>query len=229
VLPHGFAPERPHKTPHHALSQMEPTIIRVVSAGRFVEKKGFNILIAAATLCAASGILCHMDIYGDGPLKATLQKQITEYGLSSVTLKGWSDDLSRDFAGADLFCSPSLDEPFGLVIGEAMAMGLPVIATETDGAIELLGQQTSSSDGIEHQAGLIVPTGDAEALAAAIGHFCADAKLRRTAGQNARKRIETHFSLVHLADRLDQLIRAVSPLPAAKRSQIFSLPPQSRS
>ena len=104
-----------------------------------------------------------------------------------------------------------------MVIGEAMAMGLPVIAADTDGAVELLGQQASLADTTLENGGLIVPTGDAEALAQAIGRLCTDEKLRQKAGQNARKRIENHFSHSRFADRLDQLIRAVSPLSTAER------------
>ena len=220
VLPHGFVLNQTSKTTQPTTIEQEPPILRVVSAGRFVEKKGFSVLIAAAKLCAAAGIPCQMDIFGEGPLKASLQNQITQSSLTSVSLKSWSDDLSRVFADADLFCSPSLDEPFGLVIGEAMAMGLPVIAAETDGAVELLGQQASSGDTSLQNGGLIVPKGDVEALAAAISRFYADAKLRHTAGQNARKRIETHFTHAHLADRLDQLLRTMSPLSTAERSYI---------
>ena len=63
-------------------------------------------------------------------------------------------------------------------------------------------------------------SGDTAALAAAIGRFCADEKLRQTIGQNARKRIETSFTHTHMADRLDQLIRSVTPSPGAERSYI---------
>ena len=220
VLPHGFVLNQTSKTTHPTTKGQKPPILRIVSAGRFVEKKGFSVLIAAAKLCVAAGIHCQITIFGEGPLKATLQNQITQSSLTSVSLRSWADDLSRVFADADLFCSPSLDEPFGLVIGEAMAMGLPVIAAETDGAIELFGQQASSDDTSLQNGGLIVPKGDVEALASAISRFYADAKLRHTAGQNARKRIETNFTHAHLADRLDQLIRTVSPLSTAERSCI---------
>ena len=217
VLPHGFALNQSANITNFAKTQPELKILRVVSAGRFVKKKGFAVLIAAATLCESAGIPCKINIFGEGPLKTALQNQITHSGLTSVTLKSWSDDLSQVFADADVFCSPSLEEPFGLVIGEAMAMGLPVIAAETDGAIELFGQQVSPVDATLRNGGLIVPIGDAEALAAAIGRFCTDAKLRQTTGQNARKRIETHFTYDHLADRIERLIRKGSPLSKAER------------
>ena len=83
----------------------------------------------------------------------------------------------------------------------------------------LVSGQASDDTTLEN-GGLIVPKGDVEALAQAISRFYADAKLRQTTGQNARKRIENHFTHAHLADRLDRLIRTVSPLSTAERSCI---------
>ena len=216
VLPHGFSTKMPKKRPQAPKS----VPVKLVSAGRFVKKKGFATLIEAARISQAAGITCQIDIYGAGPLKQSLQNQIASSGLTSVKLKGWSDDLKSIFADADLFCSPSLDEPFGLVIGEAMAMGLPVIASDTDGASELLGINTGSADAALQHGGMIIPAGDTVALAAAIGRFCTDKKLRQTTGRNARKRIETSFTHTHMAERLDQLIRSVTPSPGAERSYI---------
>ena len=216
VLPYGFSTKNLKKR-----NQLPKTVpVKLVSAGRFVKKKGFSTLIDAARILQAADIACQIDIYGAGPLKPSLQNQIVRSGLTSVTLKGWSDDLNNIFADADLFCSPSLDEPFGLVIGEAMAMGLPVIASDTDGASELFGIKTDSADAALQHGGMIVPAGDTAALAAAIGRFCADEKLRQTAGRNARKRIETSFTHAHLADQLDQLITSVAPSPGVERSYI---------
>ena len=217
IMPPGFSPKKTQKKITPSKAQPKSAPVKMVAAGRFVEKKGFAILIEAAKISQASGIACQIDIYGAGPLKQTLQNQIAHSGLTSVTLKDWSTDLNSIFANADLFCSPSLDEPFGLVIGEAMAMGLPVITSDTDGAIELFGIQESPAETALQHGGLIVPAGDISALAAAIGQFCADAKLRQIAGRNARKRIETSFSQVHLADQLDQLLRSASPPPVAER------------
>ena len=220
VVPHGFSTKEPKKVIQFQKAKSKTLPVKLVSAGRFVKKKGFATLIEAARILQAAGITCQIDIYGAGPLKPSLQNQIARNGLISVNLKGWSDDLNSIFADADLFCSPSLDEPFGLVIGEAMAMGLPVIATDTDGTSELFGTHKGSADGALQHGGLIVPAGDTAALAAAIVRFCSDEKLRQTVGQNARKRIETSFSHAHLADQLDQLITSVDPSPKAERSYI---------
>ena len=99
-------------------------------------------------------------------------------------------------------------------------MGLPVIASDTDGASELFGINTGSADAALQHGGIIIPAGDTVALAAAISRFCADEKLRQTAGRNARKRIETSFTHTHLAEQLDQLIRFVAPSPREEQSYI---------
>jgi len=220
VLPHGFSTKKPKKRNLPPKTPPKSVPIKLVSAGRFVKKKGFATLIEAARILQAASITCQIDIYGAGPLKPSLQNQITSSGLTSVTLKGWSNDLKSIFADADLFCSPSLDEPFGLVIGEAMAMGLPVIASDTDGASELFGINTGSADAALQHGGMIIPAGDTVALAAAISRFCSDEKLRQTTGQNARKRIEARFTNTHLADQLNQLISSVAPSPGEERSYI---------
>ena len=220
VLPHGFSTKKPKKRAQPPKAPPKSVPVKLVSAGRFVKKKGFATLIEAARISQAAGITCQIDIYGAGPLKPSLQNQIASSGLTSVTLQDWSDDLKSIFADADLFCSPSLDEPFGLVIGEAMAMGLPVIASDTDGANELFGINTGSANAALQHGGMIVPAGDTAALAAAIGRFCANEKLRQTAGRNAQKRIETNFTQTHMADHLDKLIRSVTPSPEAERSYI---------
>ena len=172
----GFSTKKPKKKEGgapkiRALPKSVP--VKLVSAGRFVKNKGFATLIEAARISQAAGITCQIDIYGAGPLKLrfplwVFQNQIASSGLKSVTLKGWSNDLKSIFADADLFCSPSLDEPFGLVIGEAMAMGLPVIASDTDGASELFGINTGSADAALQHGGIVIlkHAGDTAALAA---------------------------------------------------------------
>ena len=99
-------------------------------------------------------------------------------------------------------------------------MGLPVIASDTDGTSELFGINKGSTDAALQHGGIIIPAGDTAALAAAIGRFCADEKLRQTAGRNAQKRIETSFTHTHLADQLDQLIKSVTRSPGEERSYI---------
>ena len=81
-----------------------------------------------------------------GPAGGAFASRISAAHLNNIFLKGWAEDLSAIFAEADIFCLPSHEEPFGLILGEAMLAGLPVIATKTDGPVDILGQNGESPD-----------------------------------------------------------------------------------
>jgi glycosyltransferase involved in cell wall biosynthesis len=109
--------------------------IRILAAGRLVSAKGFDTLIDALALLETHFTA---DIHGDGPLRAELQARIDAAGLSDrVHLRGYGD-LSPAMAKADLFVLSSRREGFGNVIVEAMAAGLPVLATRTPGPESLI-------------------------------------------------------------------------------------------
>ncbi len=134
---------------------------RVLAAGRLVPAKGFDTLIAA--LAMLPGI--EADIHGDGPLEADLRARIAAAGLTArVRLHGYAD-LAPAMAGRDLFVLSSRREGFGNVVVEAMAAGLPVLATRTPGPAALI------DDGVT---GWLTPPDDAAALAAAIARIAGD-------------------------------------------------------
>ncbi|MEC7706317.1 MAG: hypothetical protein VYE61_07220, partial [Pseudomonadota bacterium] len=83
VLPHGFSTKKPKKRAQPPKTLPESVPVKLVSAGRFVKKKGFATLIEAARISQAAGITCQIDIYGAGPLKPSLQNQIASSGLTS--------------------------------------------------------------------------------------------------------------------------------------------------
>ncbi len=101
---------------------------------------------------------------------------------------------------ADLIVHPSLEDIFPNAVGEAMACGRPVVATDVGGVEELLG-----GDGA---AGLLVPPGDADALAGAIDGLLADRGRRAELGSAARRRIETQFSLDRMVDGYESALWA---------------------
>ena len=76
---------------------------------------------------------------GDGDLQAGVEKEISSRGLRDhVTITGWQDDVRPFVAAADLMLLPSLYESFGYVTAEAMAMGVPVVATKVTGTIDII-------------------------------------------------------------------------------------------
>jgi glycosyltransferase involved in cell wall biosynthesis len=111
----------------------------IFSYGRFVKKKGFDVLLLAVKRLIETGRKINLYIGGDGPELNNLRKLCSRLGLEDyVTFTGWVDDI-RVFADkGDIFVLPSLDEPFGIAVLEMMALGKPIIATRTKGPVEIL-------------------------------------------------------------------------------------------
>ena len=112
--------------------------IHIVAIGRFVEKKGFDLLIQALARLPAD-LPVHLTLVGDGQEKSALVELARQSNLAQrVQFTGWSNDVVAALDSADLFVLPSRDEPFGIVCLEAMARGVPIIATNTQGPSEFL-------------------------------------------------------------------------------------------
>ena len=201
IIPHGFPV---YETAAGQASSGGP--VRVISAGRFVPKKGFEVLLRAANLLQQRGSAIAFDIYGDGPLRPVLADMIGRLGLEHVTLHEWRPSLDEAFAKADLFCLPSLEEPFGLVIGEGMGRGLPMVATRTDGPLDMIGQNGSDREKTLASGGILTTPGDATGLADGLEFLAGDRDRLAAASQAARRRITSDFGMDALADRLDALI-----------------------
>ena len=159
-------------------SSRRPLIVG--SLGRFVSKKGFDILIKACSN------IKHIELYlgGDGPLKdgfQIMQNNICPH----LHLLGWIDDLDNFFSKIDIFCLPSKFEPFGLVLIEAMSRGIPVISTSCDGPKEIISQ------GID---GILVPIGNIEAMSNSISQLVNNVKDRKRLGKNAREKIIKQYT-----------------------------------
>ncbi len=136
--------------------QPENTSYKVVAYGRMVSKKGFDILLKSFRKVVDQGIHAELIIGGEGPEYNKLLKLSTALDLKShVTFYGWVDDVNALLEEADLFVLPSLDEPFGIAILEAMARGVPIISTRTLGPLEILDQNTA----------ILIEIGDVDSLA----------------------------------------------------------------
>jgi glycosyltransferase involved in cell wall biosynthesis len=182
---------------------------RILAVGRLKPPKDFQTLVEA--LAALPHGSFDALIVGDGPDRARLEEQIRELWLTGrVRLAGQRRDVPELLAGADVFVLPSRSEGHPVSVLEAMAAGVPVVASRVGGIPEQV------EDGVT---GLLVEPGDPEALAAALGRLAADPALRRRLGVAGRRRAEKAFDLdafrrAHLEVYSREFARRRLPAPA---------------
>ncbi|WP_298333933.1 glycosyltransferase [Asticcacaulis sp.] len=176
---------------------------RIGALGRLHVNKGFDVLIRAAGLLRDRGSEVSLRIAGDGPEKAALNALITELKLEDrVSLPGWIEPADTFVASLDLFVLSSRVEPFGLVVAEAMAAGVPIISTRIDGPRHIL------QDG---ELAALIPPEDPQALADAIEAILPDwgPVLDRACHAQAHA-LET-YGLIAGGARLKSLINQFQP------------------
>ena len=120
----------------------EDGLLRLTALGRFVKKKGFDTLLEAFALLNKKELNIKLIIGGDGPEKKALKQLAMDLDIDDkVEFVGWVEDVAEFLSGSDLFVLPSREEPFGIVILEAMAAGIPIVTTKTQGPLEILDKQ----------------------------------------------------------------------------------------
>lgn len=161
--------------------------VRLLLVGRLVHQKAVDVMLnALARLDAATRP--RLTVVGDGPERAALEALSRNLGLdASVDFAGWvaRDRLADTYRAHDVLVSPSRFEGMSLVLQEAMACGLPVVATRIPGSEELV---------VDGETGLLVEVEDVAGLAAAVARFGADPGLIRAWGQAGRHRVETRYT-----------------------------------
>lgn len=164
-----------------------------VAAGRLHPAKGFDDLIEAWHSVVARCPAARLWIAGDGPHLAALQQRITRRDLQGrVVLAGSFDTVDELLAAADLFVLPSLEEGMSLALLEAMAAGLPIVATDIPGNRAVVDNDRQA---------LLVPPGSPVALAAAVTRLLGDAPLASRLATAARERVAERFTLDQTVSR----------------------------
>jgi glycosyltransferase involved in cell wall biosynthesis len=131
-------------------------------------------------------------VVGDGPERGAFERQVAAAGIASrVHMLGEVTDVERALAASDLLLAPSWAESFPYSILEAMAFGLPIVATAVGGVPEAI------EDGVS---GRLVPARDPAALAAAAGDLLRDPQGARRLGEAAKARLQEKFSLAGMIE-----------------------------
>jgi glycosyltransferase involved in cell wall biosynthesis len=185
---------------------------RILSVGRFAFPKDYAALIDALALTSAGYKAAFI---GDGPLLPEARGRLRRWGLAErVDLLGTCAGVPELLAAADVFVLASRSEGFPVSILEAMAAGLPVVATDVGGVREAV---------VHDQTGLLVPAGDPPALAAALERLLRDRELRQRLGEAGHRRAQERFDLpafrrAHLELYRRELARCGVPPAAARLS-----------
>lgn len=208
VVPLGIAVDEQESpaTPLSSAHEEEPHAPRILAVGRLSYFKGFDVLLRAVAMLPSAELV----LVGDGECAGSLHKLARQLGLQTrvrffghVAMDAVGQaQLATLHAQSDVFCLPSTEraESFGLVLLEAMRAGKPVVASDIPGS----GVGFVVQDG---QTGLLVPPGDAAALAAALRTLAADADLRQRMGAAGAQRFAEHFTLAAVAPAIAEIYR----------------------
>jgi glycosyltransferase involved in cell wall biosynthesis len=166
--------------------------------GRIVERKGIDVLInafaQAGNLLQSSSTLI---IIGTGFDEDKLRNLASKLGITNnVRFLGHSREVVKYYQASDIFVLPSYAEGMPNSLLEAMACGLPVIASRIGGVVDVV------EDG---KSGILVEPGDVSGLASAMVRLLKDAELRQRLGAEARKRIVEGFSIDRIAEEYIKL------------------------
>ncbi|MBI5597088.1 MAG: glycosyltransferase [Elusimicrobia bacterium] len=174
--------------------------VLIGTVGRLDEQKGqLYLLEAVAQLRAAHPVRCA--IIGEGPMRGLLGERMRQLGLEGfVHLVGEQKEVPCWLSAFDIFCLPSLWEGIPNALLEAMAMGLPVVATKVDGIPEAVAADIS---------GLLCAPQDAKALFQPLQDLVVEPKLRARLGEQAKKVITENFTLSGMITAYENAFRRV--------------------
>jgi glycosyltransferase involved in cell wall biosynthesis len=192
------------------------TLPLVLTPARLNPQKGHRVLLEAVAEVPDALFL----LAGDGPERASLEAEAERLGVvDRVCFLGRREDVPQLLAACDVFALPSLYEGSSLAVLEAMAAGIPIVSSAIGGTDELI------EDG---RSGLLVPPGDAKALAGALRRMLADRGLRESLAAAARERVDDGLTREQMTSRVIGVYRellgegtaAIEALPESQRNPL---------
>ena len=169
----------------------------IVSVGRFAPEKGHRYLIAALNLLNQRNIAWRCTFLGEGELEPELHALASEYGISEqIAFPGFCEDVFSVLLTADVFVLPSLHESSPNALIEAMGIGMPCIASNVGGIVDLIEDEVN---------GIRVPPKDPTSLAAALQRILTEPDFAKRLGKNARATIQQKFDTTESMRRLENI------------------------
>jgi len=199
VEPDEFAREADRPAVRAALGVTDGTAV-VLMVARFDEQKRHGDLVAAAQQLRARGSVALFVLAGDGPTRERVEREVNAAGLrAAFRFLGHRNDVPALLAAADVVVLSSHYEGCPISVLEAMAAGRPVVATLVAGTAEVVESGVT---------GLLVPIGDTEGLADALGRLLSDPGQRVAMGEAGRRRVCRDFAADPLVRRIEALYEA---------------------
>ncbi len=166
--------------------------IVIGTLGRMVEKKGFDLLIKACNKSDKFTLI----IGGEGPMKKSLVN-IAGKNNKNIKFLGWVNNLDVFFKSIDVFCLPSRIEPFGMVLIEAMARGIPVVSTNCDGPRDII---------INKKDGVLINDHSPGGIFDALEYLRNDFNMRKKLASAGRKKVIDKYTIDIYSEKLNGII-----------------------
>lgn len=171
------------------------------SIGRLVKKKGFDIFLNALALLKERNIAFKAVLGGDGEEKLALEKLAKNLGIEDrIEFLGWVTDKVNFYKNIDIFCLPSLHEPFGIVLLEAFKYSKPIISTRSEGPREII---------IDQHNGLLIEPNSPEDLAHKIELLLTNLKLATNTAKQGFNTVQTKYSSKAIASQIMSVLNKV--------------------
>jgi len=178
-------------------------IRNITYIGRLDSYKGIEYLFNGFKDLLSEVDNVRLTIIGNGPDETILKNMAKDLAIQdSVTFKGRQEDIVSELYNTDIFVLPSLSEGMSNVILEAMACGLPVVATSAGGNSDLIRDRCN---------GIVIPPRDPIRLSAALLELLEDGELAQRLGKEARKTVEENYSMGHIVDEYVKLYERLLP------------------
>lgn len=172
--------------------------VLVGSIGRFVDIKGYEYFIEAASIISKKRDDVNFILAGDGPLLGKYRKMIEEKGIKGrFNILGWQDNAAAFINGLDVFVLPSVNEGMGRVVVQAMFFEKPVVGTRVGGVPSVL----------EGGAGIVVETRSSEAIAKAVLDILDDPGRMSEMAKRGKEKVISGYSVDEMIDKLDELYK----------------------